>query len=358
MSGNKRKRNSRSSPRPRYTSPELPLHARPLRIQAYEAELVRNRPNLSDQLESRTEGGNRGGLIRWGDHDIWVDRYVTESQANNPHLLHFNNLEGSNLDCNGSTTLFHMFIDRIHAILTLMHRFDVRLLLDSLDNVATPASIQLDSLNEPPADVGWDDLPSDAEDTFFLTPKEVDEYQHDKRRKMLEQGRQDRLRALAEANEINDPGVIPEALWGGSDEEPDDAQANLMRRTAAHIRASPNPTQLEMRIFANHGADPRFAFLRGRWKRAWARVRQEQEQETPPNTETKKSVMGGLSTYASDSDSDQKSRGDEESDPHVVQEVSPEHDEMEKVKAERRARAKEWARKRKASQPNEGGLGS
>ncbi|CAE6497442.1 unnamed protein product [Rhizoctonia solani] len=310
MSGNKRKRNSRSSPRPRYTSPELPLHARPLRIQAYEAELVRNRPNLSDQLESRTEGGNRGGLIRWGDHDIWVDR------------------------------------------------FDVRLLLDSLDNVATPASIQLDSLNEPPADVGWDDLPSDAEDTFFLTPKEVDEYQHDKRRKMLEQGRQDRLRALAEANEINDPGVIPEALWGGSDEEPDDAQANLMRRTAAHIRASPNPTQLEMRIFANHGADPRFAFLRGRWKRAWARVRQEQEQETPPNTETKKSVMGGLSTYASDSDSDQKSRGDEESDPHVVQEVSPEHDEMEKVKAERRARAKEWARKRKASQPNEGGLGS
>ncbi|CAE6476146.1 unnamed protein product [Rhizoctonia solani] len=307
MSGNKRKRNTRSSPHrhnPRYTSPpssELPLHARPLRIQAYEAELVRDRPNLSDQLESRTEGGNRGGLIRWGDQDIWVDR------------------------------------------------FDVRLLLESLDSVAAPAPIQLDNLNEPPADVGWDDLPSDAEDTFFLTPKEVDEYRHDKRRKMLEQGRQDRLRALAEADEINDPGVIPEALWGGSDEEPDDAQVNLMRRTAAHIRASPNPAQLEMRIFANHGADPRFAFLRGRWKRAWARVRQ--EQETPPNTETKRSVMGGLSAYASDSDSDQKSADDEESDHRV--EATPAQDEMEKVKAERRARAKEWARKRKESQPNE-----
>ncbi|CUA78509.1 hypothetical protein RSOLAG22IIIB_07123 [Rhizoctonia solani] len=297
MSGNKRKR---SSPHRRYTSPpssELPLHARPLRIQAYEAELVRNRPNLSDQLESRTEGGNRGGLIRWGDHDIWVDR------------------------------------------------FDVRLLLESLDNIATPASIQPGSLSEPPADVGWDDLPSDAEDTFFLTPKEVDEYQHDKRRKMLEQGRQDRLRALAEADEIIDPG----ALWGGSDEEPDDVQANLMRRTAAHIRASPNPTQLEMRILANHGADPRFAFLRGRWKRAWVQMRQ--QQETPPNMELKKSVMGGLSAYASDSDSDQKSGDHEEPDRHVGQETSPElDDEMEKVKAERRARAKEWARKRKESQ--------
>ncbi|CAE7190429.1 unnamed protein product [Rhizoctonia solani] len=254
-------------------------------------------------------------------------------------------LEGSDFDCNGSDTLFYVFIGRDTRDTDILAcRFDARLLLESLESVATPAPIQLDALHEPPAGVGWDDLPSDAEDTFFLTPKEVDEYRHDKRRKMLERERQDRLRALAEADAINGEPATPEALWGGSDEEPDNTQANLMRRTAAHIRASPNPTQLEMRILANHGADPRFAFLRGRWKRAWAGMRQ--EQETPPNKEPKRSVIGGLSTYASDSDSGQKSGDEEESDNHVVQEAPPEQDEMEKLKAERRARAKEWARKR------------
>jgi hypothetical protein len=46
-----------------------------------------------------------------------------------------------------------------------------------------------------------------------------------------------------------------------------------MQRTAAHVLSSPNPTQLEMRILANHGNDPRFAFLRGRWKRVWEATR-------------------------------------------------------------------------------------
>ncbi|CEL57182.1 hypothetical protein RSOLAG1IB_08415 [Rhizoctonia solani AG-1 IB] len=207
--------------------------------------------------------------------------------------------------------------------------------------------------------MGWDDLPSDSEDTFFLTPKEVSEYRHDKRRKMLEKERQDRLRALAEEDEANGWGTEPpEASWGGSDEEPDDVQANLMRRTATHIRGSPNPTQLEMRILANHGADPRFAFLRGRWKRAWAQMRQGQE---VLNVEPKQSVIGGLSGYASDSDSGQKSGDEEESgqqSAHAVQEasLSSEHDETEKLKAERRARAKDWARKRREAQLNAEGL--
>ncbi len=43
-----------------------------------------------------------------------------------------------------------------------------------------------------------------------------------------------------------------------------------MHRTATHLLASPNRAQLELRILANHGADRRFAFLRGRWRRAWA----------------------------------------------------------------------------------------
>ncbi|CAE6463908.1 unnamed protein product [Rhizoctonia solani] len=235
--------------------------------------------------------------------------------------------------------------------------FDVRLLLESLENIATPGSIQLDcSLNDPLADVGWDDLPSDAEDTFFLTPREVDEYQHDKRRKLLEKERQDRLRALAAEDEANDPGALaPELLWGGSDEEPDDVQANLMRRTGAHIRASPNPTQLEMRILANHGADPRFAFLRGRWKSAWARIRQ--GEASPDDEEPKRSMMG-LSAYASDSSDSGRESGDEREVDQQGAHVPPEQGEMEKVKAERRARAKDWARKRKESQLGQVGSSS
>ncbi|CAE6466093.1 unnamed protein product [Rhizoctonia solani] len=238
------------------------------------------------------------------------------------------------------------------------NRFDARLLLESLENIATPSSIQPIAQIDPPADVGWDDLPSDAEDTFFLTPKEVDEYRHDKRRKLLEKEREDRLRALAEEDQVNGRGgEPPEALWGGSDEEPDDVQANLMQRTAAHIRASPNPTQLEMRILANHGADPRFAFLRGRWKRAWVQMRQEQAR--PTNSETTRSMIGGLTAYASDSDSGQKSgdEGEIDQNVHVVRETPPvpaEHDELEKLKAERRARAKEWARKRRETETAQG----
>ncbi|CAE6361932.1 unnamed protein product [Rhizoctonia solani] len=241
------------------------------------------------------------------------------------------------------------------------YRFDIRLLLESPEKAAIEdkPNASPHTRNDSLANVGWDDLPSDSEDTFFLTPKEVNEYRHDKRRKMLEKGRQDRLRALAEEDEANGWGAEPpEALWGGSDEEPDDVQANLMHRTATHIRASPNPTQLEMRILANHGADPRFAFLRGRWKRAWARMRQGQESST--NAEPKQSIIGGLSAYASDSDSGQKSGDEAESgqqSAHAVQEanLSSEHDETEKLKAERRARAKDWARKRREAQITQGG---
>ncbi|CCO35271.1 hypothetical protein BN14_09388 [Rhizoctonia solani AG-1 IB] len=102
------------------------------------------------------------------------------------------------------------------------YRFDVRLLLEPPEKVATQDKLNASphTLNDPLADMGWDDLPSDSEDTFFLTPKEVSEYRHDKRRKMLEKERQDRLRALAEEDEANGWGTEPpEASWGGSDEE-------------------------------------------------------------------------------------------------------------------------------------------
>lgn len=65
---------------------------------------------------------------------------------------------------------------------------------------------------------GWTDLPSDAEDTFFLSPEETEDYRRDKRRRMIDRSREERLRALAAASETGAEGD-PVDEWGGSDEE-------------------------------------------------------------------------------------------------------------------------------------------
>ncbi|KAF5338842.1 hypothetical protein D9758_015569 [Tetrapyrgos nigripes] len=75
----------------------------------------------------------------------------------------------------------------------------------------------------------------------------------------MEEVREDRLKArMSEDGE----SAEQEDVWGGSDEEPDEPQKEIMRRTTKSILASPNPAQLEMGILANHGGDKRFAFLR------------------------------------------------------------------------------------------------
>ncbi|QRV81308.1 hypothetical protein RhiJN_09323 [Ceratobasidium sp. AG-Ba] len=235
-----------------------------LRIQAYEADLVHDRPNLAELVQLEKRGGTGpGGLIRWGeqdDDDVWVDR------------------------------------------------FDARLLLAPSD--LAPGSLS-PTHDDPLKDIGWSDLPSDAEDTFFMTPIQIAEYRHTMMRNEMEQGRPDNTRRDEEEK------------WGGSDEEPDDAQLELMTRTAVHILASPNPVQLEMRILANHGRNPKFAFLRGRWSRAWARVKSggvhNEKKVSGDDGGKKTSGIGGLAG----------------------------EDEQERVKAERRARAQEWMRRKR-----------
>ncbi|KIL63719.1 hypothetical protein M378DRAFT_164155 [Amanita muscaria Koide BX008] len=81
-----------------------------------------------------------------------------------------------------------------------------------------------------------------------------------------------------------------------------------MRHTAVHIHSSPNPAQLEMRIPANHGADKRFAFLRGRWSHAWRlakyKVRlQTEEAAKEKDMEQKSDNLVALAGYG-DSDED------------------------------------------------------
>ncbi|THH08219.1 hypothetical protein EW146_g9063 [Bondarzewia mesenterica] len=254
-------------------------------------------------------------------------------------------------------------------------RYDARLLLDALPALTSPT--QSSSTLRPHSPSGWSDLPSDAEDTFFFTPEEAEDFRRDKRRRLIERGREERMRALqAEDDELN----RPEEPWGGSDEEPDETQTAVMRRTASHILVSPNPAQLEMRILANHGADTRFAFLRGRWKRAWARtkgaVRQEMEAEKAKTKMGK--GLGALMGYEESEEEDEDSvpEGDSMSDklrsgesasaqvsePAEVrdgeivdptQRSSAGEDQASEEAASvimeaRRARAREWAEKRRA----------
>lgn len=94
-------------------------------------------------------------------------------------------------------------------------RFDARLLLSSLP----PSDAQeASSSTDPATQIGWDDLPSDSEDTFFMSVAEIDTYLVDKRQRDMEINRQKRMRAFEEREaaerDPNDP-----AGWGGSDEE-------------------------------------------------------------------------------------------------------------------------------------------
>lgn len=232
-------------------------------------------------------------------------------------------------------------------------RYDARLLLDAVSEHASPKISQSRSLSP----TGWSDLPSDTEDTFFFTPNEIEDYRREKRRRLIDQNREDRLRALAETDEGEQSD-----LWGGSDEEPDDVQSELMKRTALHLLSSPNPAQLEMRILANHGADKRFAFLRGRWSRAWRttkeRLRQEKVDQSTQSLRASRNVgLGGLAAYgdSDDEDSEEESESGETS-PLKVGESSATTLDSRNVRLEeaeqeaRRARAREWAAQRRARQ--------
>ena len=121
-----------------------------------------------------------------------------------------------------------------------------------------------------------------------------------------------------------------------------------------------------MRILANHGADNRFAFLRGRWSHAWkaakARARLELiKEKTQINQNAPGGALGGLSGYgASDDESD--SGQDDESPPAApipedILNGTVESESEELLKEARRAKAKEWAEKRRIAkagteQPN------
>jgi hypothetical protein len=70
---------------------------------------------------------------------------------------------------------------------------------------------------KPSSPGGWSDLPSDAEDTFFFSPEEVEDFRRDKRRRLIDRTREERLKARrAEDGEGSEEEEEP---WAGSDEE-------------------------------------------------------------------------------------------------------------------------------------------
>ncbi|KAF8237274.1 hypothetical protein L208DRAFT_1389507 [Tricholoma matsutake] len=96
-------------------------------------------------------------------------------------------------------------------------RYDARLLLDALPLHLRSTTNATRSVPDSPG--GWSDIPSDSEDTFFFSPQEVEDFHREKKRRLLDTNREERLRARriedGESSEVEED----EEIWGGSDEE-------------------------------------------------------------------------------------------------------------------------------------------
>ncbi|TFL02924.1 hypothetical protein BDV98DRAFT_565051 [Pterulicium gracile] len=300
-------------------------------IQAYEADVFLG-PQAADSaraMEYSTESGPGDALLAWegASHaQLWP--------GDDDDVIHV----GSGADQGGEGT-------KSNAV--WVDRYDARLLLNRLPESSSPLNRPDSPSGRPSSPSGWTDLPSDTEDAFFLSPSEVLTLRQTKKRQDLDRLREERLAALQAEDEEE---LEEEDEWGGSDEEPDDAQKVIMTRTAQHLSKSPNPAQLEARILTNHGSDPRFTFLRGRWGRAWNLMRGKARMNAENEAKVKEGGMGGLGGYG-DSDEDEESEAVEVHDVElgavdIAIEVCP-VDEEEAKKEARRRKAREWAEQRK-----------
>ncbi|KIY44661.1 hypothetical protein FISHEDRAFT_67378 [Fistulina hepatica ATCC 64428] len=336
----KRKRSQyhRSSKQSAHTVPAQPAVDHHLFIQAHEADIIQG-PEAgvsarSLEIRYSDDGSVQPGsaLIQWGVEDVYDLKNLSNAC-----------FRSSSVPADLTAAIFGLLNCPYDPDVACFPRYDARLFLECLpddlvDSSAPPLA--------PPSPTGWSDLPSDTEDTFFLTVEEADDYRREKRRRLLDHSHEQRLRARKlEDGAADDP-------WGGSDEEPDEVQMELMRKTARHIQSAANSAQLEMRILANFGAEKKFAFLKGRWKRAWMLCQRtakvERDLEARKEREAALAGLGGLADY-SDSDA-----GDDNGSQHSKNDVIEDADNelqdtelAESVKAARRARLKEWLAQRR-----------
>jgi hypothetical protein len=237
--------------------PHAKAAARSLEVVQYddfESESESDDPHSENQKKGRTRPVVGEALIKWGgsrpttvaafpsDEDdclirdgvdspvllpeeepaIWVDRYVFF-----PFTLEVN------LNIN---------------YVTLFLRYDVRLLLDVLPPPSSSSTSSAPPAPESPT--GWSDLPSDSEDMFFFSPDEADDFRREKKRKLMERTREERLKARMLEDGVDEDaahhGEEEEDVWGGSDEEvcppppfPDLSNDVLNQKTAVLSQTKP-----------------------------------------------------------------------------------------------------------------------
>ncbi|KAJ9104174.1 hypothetical protein QFC20_004611 [Naganishia adeliensis] len=244
---NQRKR-PRHAPDP---SQDPSTSAQDFSVRAYEATLVYGQERFAELLRLPEDRG--GHLMRWIG------------------------------DSGEDTTLYTSFL---HHHLTL-----------SSDHV--PAS--------PASSTGWTDLPSDAEDTFFLSEDEGHVYSRGKKRRRMEAGRRERMEALRLKGEAEEEEERGKRGWMRMFGEgmPPAAIRTLMEHTAKSLLASPNSQVLELRILTHHAGDTRFSFLKGRYKDTWESIKRG-EKPAQAATTTGSSGLGGLmGGYDSDDESEE-----------------------------------------------------
>ena len=115
-----------------------------------------------------------------------------------------------------------------------LHRYDARLLLESLPSLSSP--LNHGSATRPSSPGGWSDLPSDAEDTFFFSAGEVEDYRREKRRRVMDRDHEARLRAIRAEQGDEEGERDPREDWGGSDEE-----VRFLRSLSRSILAPSHP---------------------------------------------------------------------------------------------------------------------
>ena len=191
-----------------------------LHIQAYEAD-IRCSPTSARSLEAN--GLHIGEALinhsTLANAEIWLDRCVRPSVLSLRTLHVRTPAPGTVTDilvtphlvcCSVFLFCIFSFCHLGGTPLTLLTiRYDARLILDP-DLLSTHLEIRRSS-----SPSGWSDIPSDAEDTFFFSQAEVDDYRRDKRRRLIDSAREERLRILAQLEPADEP---QETCWA-SDEE-------------------------------------------------------------------------------------------------------------------------------------------
>ncbi|SCV68824.1 BQ2448_945 [Microbotryum intermedium] len=301
-----------------------------LYLVAHEASLIRGHPHLAKSVQVPTSSSPG----------------ASSTEANRPTRM-------MKWDA-GSSSGFNEDQDQQEQVIWI-DRYDALNLLSSLP-ILVPSTTPL-----LPSDIGFDDLADDAEEMFYFLPEEREMIERERKRKRLELGREERIKALEEkAQEDGEEEQEEEEL------EPSRTQLALMKKLHSTLSNAADPSLLEIRIMANHGRDSRFDFLRkeGKWSEVWDKIKRgEPVGEEAKRKDEEKVVAGnglGLNGYGSDSGEEEEGKGDAavvkqegnagegsaEGTPIPTPATEEDKDEQER-RAKKAEKIKEWARKRK-----------